>query len=298
MRRCNAWRKRIPEALYGELDLKTRQKLDLHLAACKNCSDLYRGMAETVRKLEVRPAPDREVEFWESYWDNLERRMAHEREKGTTAEPTRTAVKARRVIVVPRWAYFAAGAAVLLAIGIFIGRTFFLAPIELPRLTRTAPSATPPSGQPAVASPAAESSLAVRASRYLKRSRVLILAVINHDPRTENLFSLNLPLQQKTSEELLEEAAVLKKELRSSDRRLERLVSDLEMILLQIANLKSETDISAVEIIRSGVESQDILFKINLSEVRRSTRKVGAGRAQSRTEADHKGQSVKTAAQA
>jgi anti-sigma factor RsiW len=295
MKRCRAWRKRIPEALYGELDLKTREKLDRHLAACERCSDLYLRMAETVRKVSIRPAPDREAEFWEGYWDSLERRMAHEKAKEERAEPAGMALKARRAAGVPRWAYGAAGAAILLAIGIFIGRTFFPQPAELARSTPTIPTVTPPVSQPEATTAAVEPPLAVRASRYLKRSRVLILAVVNYDPRAENLYGLNLPLQKKTSDELVKEAAILKKELRSSDRRLERLVSDLEMILLQIANLKSESDVSAVEIIKSGVESKDILFKINLSEVRRLTGKAGTGQAPDRSGADSKGQNVKTA---
>ena len=86
-------------------------------------------------------------------------------------------------------------------------------------------------------------SIALRASRYLKRSRVLLLAVVNSDRRDEDPFRLNLPLQKKTSAELLQEAAVLKKGLRSSDRRLERLISDLEMILRQISNLTSDSTI-------------------------------------------------------
>jgi hypothetical protein len=110
---------------------------------------------------------------------------------------------------------------------------------------------------------------------------VLILAVVNADPRTEDPFGLNLPLQKKTSEALVMEAAALKKELGGSDRRLERLLSDLEMILLQIANLKPEPDSGDIEVIRAGVESRDILFKIKLNEARTSTARsiAGLGRA-------------------
>ncbi len=75
------------------------------------------------------------------------------------------------------------------------------------------------------------------------------------------------------------EAAALKKEIGSSDRRLERLISDLEMILLQIANLKPDPDISDIEIIKAGVESRDILFKIKLNEARSPTARSSAGLA-------------------
>jgi hypothetical protein len=108
---------------------------------------------------------------------------------------------------------------------------------------------------------------------------VLILAVVNSGLQTEESLSLNLPLQKKASEELVIEAAALKKEIGSGDRRLERLISDLEMILLQIANLKPDPDIAEIEIIRAGIESRDILFKIKLNEARTSTARSVAGLA-------------------
>ncbi len=257
MKSCRTWRNRIPEAIYGDLDAKSREKLDRHLAGCEGCSALYAGMAATVRKFEARPAPDRDPRYWEKYWDRLERRMADE----AAGVPL-----GRRGFAIPRWAYGAAGALLFVTLGIFIGRTFFRPGVEPDRLSRAAM----PAGQPALGTVPAAQPLAERASRYLKRSRVLLLAIVNSDPRAEADFSLNLPLQKRTSEELAREAAGLKKEIGSSDRRLERLVSDLEMILLQIANLKADADLSAVEIIKAGVESRDLLFKINLSEVRRA----------------------------
>lgn len=261
MKRCRAWRNRIPEAIYGDLDARALAKLNRHLSGCESCAGLYRGMADTVRKFEARPAPDRDPRYWEDYWDRLERRMA-------PATPG-----SRRAFPVPRWAYGAAGALLFVALGIFIGRTFFPSSVEPARLTKAAA----PGGHSALETRPASPLLAERASRYLRRSRVLLLAVVNSDPRAGESFSLNLPLQKKVSNELAGEAAVLRKELGSSDRRLERLVSDLEMILLQIANLKSDSDVSAVEIIKAGVESRDILFKINLNEVRRMAGKPSAG---------------------
>jgi Putative zinc-finger len=256
MRTCRYWRRRIAEAIYGELDAPAREALERHLAGCEACSGLYEGMASAVRKMAARPAPDRPPDYWEDYWDRLQQRMA--REAGTPPEP-------RRSFGFPRWAYGAAGALAILVLGIFIGRTIFLPTTEPIRAAR------------AVSPEAA--SFPLRASRYLKRSRVLLLAVINSAPQTEDDFNLSLPLQKKTSEELVMEAAALKKELGSSDRRLERLISDLEMILLQIANLKSDSGSSDIEIIKAGVESRDILFKINLNEARRPAGKSGVGPA-------------------
>lgn len=275
MTRCRYWEKRIPEAVYGDLGPEAREKLERHLAVCKSCAELYGEMAALVRKMDARPAPDRPAEFWESYWDRLEWRMAHEAERPLAARARRRSGAFR----IPRWAYGAAGAFVFLALGIFIGRSLLRPREDFSITSRQTSSVTAPGDQHGVEAGSAAAPLAAQASRYLKRSRTLLLAVINADPRDGDFSSMSLPLQKKTSNELLREAAVLKKGLGSSDRRLERLVSDLEMILLQIANLKSDSGTSDVEIIKAGIESKDILFKINLSEVRRSGTKSGAGQA-------------------
>jgi hypothetical protein len=294
MTRCRHWKKHIPEAVYRDLDPETREKLERHLAVCKSCAEIYSEMAALVRKMDVRPAPDRPAEFWESYWDRLEERMAHEAERSLGAQ----ARNRSGAFQIPRWAYGAVGAVVLLALGIFIGRTFLRPREDLSVASRQIPSVTAPGEQRAVEAGPAATPLAVQASRYLKRSRTLLLAVINSDPRDGEFSSLSLPLQKKTSNELLQEATVLKKGLGSSDRRLERLVSDLEMILLQIANLKSDSGTSDVEIIRAGIESKDILFKINLSEIRRSAAKSGPGQGPGSPGGSRVPSNVKTAAEA
>jgi hypothetical protein len=259
---CHAWRKRIPEAFYGELDMKTREKLDRHLAACRPCSDLFREMQETLGAMEVDPTPDPGPEFWEDYWDALVRRMGQE---AVTAGP---GLSPRRLRPWTRWAFGTVAAAAMLILGVFIGRNLQRIPAGASRPAPTIETATAPA--------MAEPPLAVRTSQYLKRSKVLLLAVVNFDPGTGDLYGLNPPLQKKTSEELVRQAAVLRKELKHTDPRLERLVSELEMIFLQIANLKAEGDLSEVELIRTGLEQNDILFRINLSELRRTSTKEAA----------------------
>jgi len=265
MNNCRSWRKRFPEAIYGDLDAETRRKMELHLSACGDCAGLYRSMAAAVRKMEARPAPDtaRAPEFWEGYWERLEARMALEESR-----PAPETGRIRRRPRMPVWAFGAAGAILLVSLGIFIGRTVLRPRPEIGPLVRTDSIATGPGERAALETGSVEPALAARASRYLRRSRVLLLGVINSAPMEEDPFRLNLPHQKKASEELLLEAVVLKNGFRGSDRRLERLVSDLEMILLQIANLASDPEASDIEIIRAGVESRDLLFKINLRETR------------------------------
>ena len=65
------------------------------------------------------------------------------------------------------------------------------------------------------------------------------------------------------------EADVLKNDLTDSQQhRLQKLVADIEMILLQIANLEETQDLPAVEMIRSSVDRKGIMLKINLEKMK------------------------------
>ena len=156
-----------------------------------------------------------------------------------------------------------------MAAGILIGRLTLPRPgaVPGPAVLASRDAAAVPSVVPAAG-------LAQRTTRYLDRSKVILLALVNFDGGTKDIAGLNLLRQKEKSQELVKEASILKGDLRAAkERQLERLVGELELILVQIANLKSEADLSSVEIIKAGVELKDVLFKINLSEMRRADEK-------------------------
>ena len=166
----------------------------------------------------------------------------------------------------PRWVVQAAAALVLVVIGIFIGREIF--PPEKDPGTQLEPSPVLVSGyEPGT-------KLYHRTHNFIERSKVILLTMINFDPETEDSYILNLPYQQRISRELLQQAGGLKSELSGLDQRqLTGLISDLEIILLQVANLDSDSDISAVELVKNGVKIRGVLFKIQLTDIRQSINK-------------------------
>ena len=52
------------------------------------------------------------------------------------------------------------------------------------------------------------------------------------------------------------------------ERRLRELVFELELILIQIANLETTGDLEAVDLIRDTVSNKEVLLKINLEKMR------------------------------
>jgi len=248
----------IVEALYGELALEENSILEKHLKECASCRKDYEEMAATVKTMSRRIRSEPDAEFFEGYWDRLAERMDKERVIHTTAAKGWKSVMFGSQKVFPRWAYQAAASILLVVVGIFLGRTLFTPDRVMQEQVTMAK---------AVSEPATQVNVSQRALDYIQRSKLIVLAIANFDPESQDPYALNLPYQQQISKELVQEASSLKEEL--DDRRqhrLQELVSDLEVILLQIANLEEESDMSAIELVQDGVKSRGILFKIHLAQ--------------------------------
>jgi hypothetical protein len=154
-------------------------------------------------------------------------------------------------------------AAALLILGVFIGREIF------------PPAAGPgtDTGQPAVyaARQGAPEEVIRRTRHFIERSELMLLAIVNFDPDSEDYYTLDLPFQQQVSRELVQQAGSIKTGLKASgQKRLQNLIDDLEVILLQVANLDPGQNRSAVSFIKDGVKNRGILFKIRLIDIYRS----------------------------
>ncbi len=227
---------------------------------------------EAIMRFKERVRPDPGREFWDGYWDRLQARLAAEPEPGPVPEPAPAAPRlvrrsrpARRILA---WAAWPAAAAVLVAAGILIGRW------------SRGPVAVVPGPETGLRA----AGLDVRTGRYLDRSRRILLALTNYTPATKDPYGLDLPGQKAASNELVQEASSLRSDLaKARERKLERLVGDLETILRQIANLEASDDIDAVHIVQAGVAGRDLLFQINLAGLR-----IGDSRPSNESGAPHR----------
>ncbi len=255
---CQTCRALLPEVLYGQLSEEQRGEFESHLGRCEDCRREYAQLLACRTELEKRQRPEPDPSFWEGYWGRLENRMHREKvlyHEAGAGSPRFDWFRFR----VPRWAFQAAAAALLVVIGIVIGREM-LAP--------SAPGV--PSSAAAQATLANEMALelASRTESYVIRSNLVLLAIVNFDTTSEDPYVLDLPRKQEMSRALVQEAAWLKPGLdRARQRRLHALVTDLEAVLLQIANLEAEEDVSAIELVQTGVQSRGIFLKMHLAEV-------------------------------
>jgi len=259
---CEKYRNQFVEALYEELTLEEKRRFEAHLQSCPKCASEFRQMASTLKVMDRKVRIEPEERFWDGYWDRLSKKLQEEMPQASAKRLWKTL--SRTLSLTPRWVYQAAAAVLLVALGVFIGKLAFT---PTPLLIQQAQQ-----GDAAIAAKDAENIL--RAQNYFERSKVVLLALVNFDPKTDDPYALNLPLQRKVSRDLVQEAGLLKNELRGpSQKRLQELISDLEVILIQIANLEPGQDLQAVEIVKQGIESRGVLLKINVNEMRRDSQK-------------------------
>jgi hypothetical protein len=257
MKGCGKFEQLGPAALYEELDADESKWFEAHLGECPNCSKLFAEMKSTLNAMDAREREEPPSEFWQNYWGNLEGRLGEDRAVKTSPEKWW-----RRLFGIfetqPKWAYQLAGGLALLFIGILIGKLYFGSQEPLSTDMATIPYAS-----------LATLTVDERAERYLQRSKLLLLGLVNTDVSDDETPAIDFALQRGISQQLVQEAYFLKNEMHAPDQqRVKDLVSDLELILLQLANLESEHDLPAVELAKSAVNSRAILLRINLEEMR------------------------------
>jgi len=259
---CQDIQEMMVEALYNELAGEQKADFDAHLESCPDCARQYQEMVETLRIMSARETVKPDEAFWTGYSERLSGRLDSEEK-----------ISLRKIR--PAWhthPVFRVGAiAALLMLCIFLGKWIWTD--EPPgRFVSDATISTQDQAD-------AEAVLIDdRAQAYLQKSQVLLLALANFDPQTDDAVTLNLPIQKRISESLVREAVYLKTALDDPAHiRLRELVADLEVILLQIANLENEHDLEAVEMVQKGVDKRGVLFRIDLSTLSTERPKASSG---------------------
>lgn len=265
MSKCKKIKDMFDSAYLNELDKEQRLVFEHHLEECAECRAAFAentGMLDFIKK---KPGHEPGPVFWDDYWANLHTRMVDE-----DVLPIKS--KKKKALSFPafkfnrRWVFQAAAAMALLVMGIFIGREIF---------PPAAGPGVPGDRQPVLASQqAAGEQLFHRARHFIEQSKVMLLAIDNFDAETEDAFTLDLPFQQQVSQKLVSQAEGIKNDLDASgQRRLRDLINDLEIILLQVANLDPGADLEAVQLIRDGVKIRGVLFEIRLLDMNRPQKK-------------------------
>lgn len=245
------------DAYYNELNEKETKWFAEHLETCSNCKLEYSNLVKTLfLAMQNRPSAITGNNNLDDFWSKLETKLDSQ-----TDLPG-------NIVRLPTWSYQVAAAVILIVTGFLVGKIFYdsSSVIEKPV---AAVDGNQNTASPENKIPVQTVSLDERTQKYFDKSKVMMMAIANFDVKTDDPFVLNVGYQKRISREMITEAADLKKDLEKSDKKqLKKLVSDLEMILLQIANLESEKDLPGIELIKSSVDRRALLMKINIQEMK------------------------------
>jgi hypothetical protein len=289
MNNCNKFKLLFDDAFFGELSNEDKNLLDRHLENCTDCRIEFNQNTAMLSTLSEKKTDEPAPGFWENYSSNLQRRMESEGLLSKAGASKRSALRknlpgqlaewlASRTV--PTWTLQSAAAVLILIVGIFIGRQFF-APG-----THPLPDNDSTQHNHIILSP--NNSLLQktlnRTGNFIDRSRVILLAIENFDPETQNIQAINVPYQKEISKDLIKKAALLKQDLsKTRQRRLQELISELEIILLQIANMDPGSEMETLQIVKGGHYLKGILYKIRINDLRRSTYKLNNNHLNNKT---------------
>jgi hypothetical protein len=221
------WTDRLSEYLDDELAPAERAELDEHLRDCLVC----RRVLGELRRVTLHAAALADSPPARPLWPQVAARIGHPRVELAPADE----LAARRRTRPPlRWAI---GLAAVLALGIGIGRTLPHAPAEVATSARPAPQTDP---------------YHVAAVEHLGRSRALLTSFQHSsaDAQTQALVT-------HWADDLLSNTRLLLDSPAADDPRLQRLLQDLELVLVQIAQLRS--DRAEVDLARDAIDESGVL---------------------------------------
>ncbi|NQV73705.1 hypothetical protein HQ496_11330 [bacterium] len=247
---CLAFEDKILATVNDIAEPHIYEEVHSHIASCTRCAATYAQLQQVIAP--GRPQKDPGSDFWDSYYDKLEARIALDKPE-VASSPLRAPVQLVRL---PKWSLQVAAAVIILVTGIWIGQSYFIEP---------APEQ--------VANSSSETELETQALSYLDRTKTLLLGLANFNPEEDDPADLDIDRRRTIAGGLIQEASLLKTELSKADQdRLSDLIADLEVILLQIANLESEYDIPEIEMVQNGVDRKAIFFKIDVENMLRTNR--------------------------
>ena len=258
--------KKFYEYLRGEMTANERRDVETHLATCDRCSSelaAFRTMIDAVDANLTRPSEQRGELYWQQFAERVERRIEDETEENTLPSIVRQLLDG---FVLHRKPFGIGFASALTLVMIVFGVWSLW--IRNPATEQAARQLAEP-GEVRMQNAALES----RAQDYLEQSKVLLIGLMNTDVQSMAASGMTLEREQEISRRLVSESGDLTAKLNDpSQRRLKELISDLQLILVQIANLSAGHDIQGLEVIKGGIEHNDMLFKINLEQIQRTTK--------------------------
>lgn len=263
---------KLYDFLSGELAEAQRTSIEKHLASCARCSEEKKKLEEVLEALDQERPEVSELseQYWESFWKTLEPSLeARPASPGVNELIER--LKARRLapVLSPNFAYamigFALGAVVTL--GTLVLHLDRKSDSETPAVAETQPLLTESAGMNHVADEISEPFI-----RFFPRAKAFLIGVKNLEEPKEGIR--DLAAVQETVTRLAAECRTLRRQ--TLDLREHQLLSELEVILLQLSKIRDESDAPKLDLVKEEIEKNNIVMKIRVHELAREVQHLHA----------------------
>lgn len=229
--KCKRYKERIILHLYGELSERESEDLQAHLSICPDCAREFEYTKEVFAVLDdIRPQTVPEIDG-AGNWAAVRR--------GIEAPPPR-----RRQPMTPRWALAGAALMLVFVLGIFLGRQWLVHDIQ------TASRKNP-----------GERYLQHQLRQHLEDLKPIVVGYSNIDP--DEPGTQTVTLDREAARALLTQNLLLRRLLIQSDPSTAQLLDDVDLVLMEIANL-SGGDTETQASIKRLIQEREILFKMEI----------------------------------
>ena len=228
------------EYLHGELDAETDIQFQKHLSSCKTCPAMLDEYYQVYNTLKNRKRPEPEPDWLKIYHKDLKTRLLIKKPFGKIFLLLGKLIYSRSP-----WVRLAE-VAMLIMIGVLIGLHFFA--------NEKKPQFYPDFSRNSSAQPVSSANLDYL-NYYLEASEMVLLQLTNGDPGENDLF-LTAEVAQKL---LVKTFMVHEIALNLNIPRLLRFLSQMELILIEIANTSPEETREMLTNIRNGAQHAGLL---------------------------------------
>jgi hypothetical protein len=245
-----------------------RWEVEHHLADCNTCAKDFKELQDAMA-LVPQPTTVPSQERDDMFWTHLAMSIEKEIRRKNQPRVNRFVAMVERVRLVfalrPGYQYAIGGSLATMLLALLL---FRWQPTEQQQVADILPV------QNDAASMAADFNMnQERVRQYFRNSRTLLVGLAN--VAMDDAANFDVSEEKMKARTLIHEARFVKTQ--PLNNRTERLVNNLERVLIELANLDESNDISNLEIIRSGIHQENLLFKIRMAEASFDTARRVAG---------------------
>ena len=214
--------------------------IEQHLDDCAACRGSYASLQRVLNFVDAMPVPEQPANYGEQVWQRIAPQIGGRRPWFHFAPW--------------RWVAVATAMAGLLVTAFVAGR-FYQSPTGQGRNVISDNKGSVSSDQ------GSERVLRAAVGDYLERSQMVLVELVNADPKSK----MDISGEKERADDLVTETRLYRQTAtRTGDTRIAALLDELERVLVDIRNSPSEVTPQELEAFRKRLEADGILFKIRV----------------------------------